>query len=80
MNKERQIFAMTLFNKIPHLVSLIEKNFSLDFRQAMRLLYNSTLFSDLENEKTKVWHFSEILLLDLLEQEINTGKINYPDV
>jgi hypothetical protein len=59
---------------------MIEKNNGRDFRQSVKLLYNSQLFEDLDDEKTKIWHFSDILLYDLLQQELTTGKIEYPDV
>lgn len=30
------------------------------------------------DEETKLWHFSPVLLVDLLEQELETGEIEYP--
>jgi hypothetical protein len=33
----------------------------------------------LENEASKLWHLSPLTLYELLEEEIETGSINYPD-
>ena len=42
---------------------------------AAELLYNSHLYSKLEDEETKLWHLSPLTLFDLLNEEITTGKI-----
>lgn len=47
---------------------------------AIRMLYTSELFAALEQEATKLWHYSTPMLCALLKQEIQTGKIQYPDV
>lgn len=44
------------------------------------MLYSSKLFATLEQEDTKVWHYSTPMLYDLLKQEISTGDIHFPDV
>jgi len=31
-----------------------------------------------ERENTKLWHFSNVTLTDLLVQEITTGQIEFP--
>ena len=46
--------------------------------EAIRRLYSSKLYRDLENEETKVWHFSTETLYALLQQEKN-GGITYPE-
>ena len=43
-------------------------------------LYRSYLYEKLENEETKVWHYSSEKLFDLFKEEINTGKSTFPDV
>lgn len=47
---------------------------------AIRMLYSSKLFAALEQEDTKVWHYSTPMLYDLLKQEISTGELRFPDV
>lgn len=43
-------------------------------------LYTSKLYAALEQEDTKLWHYSTEMLYSLLEQEERTGAICYPDV
>ena len=47
--------------------------------EAFSALYNSKLYANLENEKTKVWTFSVPLLFDLYQEEKTTGQLNFPD-
>ena len=37
------------------------------------------LYAILENEASKVWHLSPLTLYRLLEEELETGNINYPE-
>jgi len=46
---------------------------------AAKLLYNSSLYAMLENEASKLWHLSPLTLYELLEEELETGSINYPE-
>jgi hypothetical protein len=43
------------------------------------ILYNSRLYSLLEDEKTKLWHLSYPILYDMLDDELTTGIINFPE-
>ena len=47
--------------------------------EAFSQLYGSQLYSSLDDEKTKVWHYSTEKLYELLEEEIVTGKLELPD-
>jgi hypothetical protein len=47
--------------------------------EAADILYNSKLYSVLEDEKTKLWRLSYVLLYDLLEEELTSGTITYPE-
>ena len=49
-------------------------------KEAIRQLYASRLYAELEKEETKVWQYSTHMLFSLLEQEWNSGAIRYPDV
>ncbi len=49
-------------------------------KEAMDVLYTSKLYELLADEETKIWHYSTPMLYSLLEQEFNTGKIDFPDV
>ena len=76
MNKEKYeallpIFTTDLIQKI-----ITEKNVSED--EAISRLYNSRLYAYLEDEQTKVWHYSTDKLFSLFEEEMNTGKFELP--
>jgi len=60
-----------LANKIIEEAHLIEAD-------AFDKLYNSALYSILENEETKMWHYSVPKLFELWENEIKTGKLELP--
>lgn len=62
------------------LIKLIEqKNPITDFEATVNL-YQSELYSLLEDESTKLWHYSTPMLYSLYEQEQKTGHIIFPDV
>jgi hypothetical protein len=47
---------------------------------AIERLYSSALYSALEQESTKVWHYSVPMLYELLRQEEESGQLVFPDV
>ena len=63
----------------PGIVSLIMENRNISIKEASDLLYNSQLYKALEDEKTKLWRLGYPLLYDLLEEELTTGKITFPE-
>ena len=63
----------------PGIIDLLMKNRDLRLEEATEILYNSELYKALEDEKTKVWRLGYPLLYDLLEEELSTGEITYPE-
>jgi hypothetical protein len=63
----------------PGIIKLLMENRGLSLEEASDILYNSQLYKALEDEKTKVWRLSYPLLFDLLEEELTTGKITFPE-
>jgi hypothetical protein len=51
---------------------------SVDEKTAIEMFYASSLYEKYTDEKAKLWHFSPVLLVDLLMQEQETGEISYP--
>ena len=47
--------------------------------EAFSLVYNSALYFFLENEQTKVWHYSAEKLFRLFDEELITGKLELPE-
>jgi hypothetical protein len=63
----------------PGILSLLMENRRLKLEEASDILYNSLLYKTLEDEETKVWRLGYPLLYDLLEEELSTGNITWPD-
>ena len=62
------------------LVNMIVNKQNISFEDAITKLYSSKLYELLENEETKVWHYSTPMLYSLFVQEETTGTIQFPDV
>jgi hypothetical protein len=63
----------------PGIINLLMENRGLNLEEASDLLYNSQLYKALEDEETKLWRLGYPLLCDLLEEELTTGKITFPE-
>jgi len=63
----------------PGILSLLMENRNLNLNEASDLLYRSQLYKALEVEKTKVWRLGYPLLYDMLEEELATGMITFPE-
>ena len=63
-------------------IGLVEKIITetgLDEDSAMEKVYSSLLYSSLEKEYTKVWHYSVPKLYELWENEMKTGQLVLPE-
>ena len=72
------------FNAImPHicasLADMIAAKQGLSEQEAVSKLYSSLLYSYLEDEETKVWHYSTPMLYELYKQGENDGSIAFPE-
>lgn len=61
------------------LVKKIAAAYNLDEDAAIEKLYTTKLYSCLEDEKTKVWHYSVEKTFDLFQQEVTSGRLELPD-
>jgi len=77
MTSEKLSALLALLN--PSVVQLIMHNRKLTNIEAVKLFYNSALYAMLENEASKLWHLSPLALFELLEEELATGSIHYPE-
>ncbi|GAB7141189.1 hypothetical protein RsTz2092_11540 [Deferribacterales bacterium RsTz2092] len=64
---------------IPSVIEEIVKNRNVSEDKAFELLYLSRLYYLLEEEGTKLWHLSPLTLANLLNEELETGKITFPE-
>ncbi len=62
------------------LIKLIADKENISHDDAILRLYSSKLYELLEDEETKVWHYSSEMLYALLKQEEETGTIVFPDI
>lgn len=62
------------------LINMICNKKEITEEEAIIKLYTSQLYAALEQEDTKLWHYSTEMLYSLLEEEEQTGTIRYPDV
>jgi hypothetical protein len=71
-------FKATLQMLIPMLIQTIIEKKDMTVIDSVKLLYFSKLYEKLEIENTKLWHLSPLALYELLEMELQTGKIIFP--
>ena len=76
---DRAKFEALLPLIVAALMQKIVERRKISHNEAFLLLYGSQLYRNLDNEKTKVWYYSSEKLLELLEEEISTGKLELPD-
>lgn len=74
MNKSRFKYLMYIINQA--LCVKISEFYKVNYKEAREMLYNSKLYNALEDEKTKMWHFSSSYLFDMFKNEIETGELN----
>ncbi|MCL2146486.1 MAG: hypothetical protein FWH52_01640 [Synergistaceae bacterium] len=77
MNQESLYSVIAIIS--PGIIQHLMDDRSISEEEAAELLYNSYLYSKLEDEKTKLWHLSPLTLYDLLDEELSTGKITWPE-
>ena len=77
MTPEKLSALLAILN--PAIIQLIMDNKNLPSIEATTMFYNSSLYAMLENEASKLWHLSPLTLYELLEEELSTGVINYPE-
>ncbi len=76
---DQKTFEAILTLLVPQVIDLIVKNYGLDEISATKAFYESKLYSVLEEEDTKVWHFSPLTLFCLFDEEKRTEKITFPE-
>ncbi|MDR2614968.1 MAG: hypothetical protein LBC28_00145 [Oscillospiraceae bacterium] len=80
MDKDNQANISVVLTFItPGIIQLLMDNRDITAEAASILLYNSRLYRLLEKEKTKLWHLSYPILYDMLEEELTTGEITFPE-
>lgn len=77
MNKEK--FESMLILIVPQVIRLILENYKWDEITAADNFYSSKVYSELEKEDTKLWHFSPLTIYNMFEEEEKTGSFVFPE-
>ena len=77
MGKDR--LPTVLIILVPQILELVMREYNIDDEKAVEILYSSELYKGLEDEETKLWHLSAHALFEMLQEELATGKITYPE-
>lgn len=64
---------------VEQVVHLITENYAYDELTASNAFYNSGVYSLLEQEETKLWHFSPLTLFNMFDEEQKTGRFILPE-
>jgi hypothetical protein len=79
MNSEKKNISPVIAVITPGIIDLLMEKRGLTIEQASEVLYGSQVYKILEDEETKLWRLSFTVLYDLLDEEIETGKITFPE-
>jgi hypothetical protein len=52
----------------------------LSLTEALHHIYTSSTYALLEQEETKLWHYSPAMLNEMLSIEQRTGSVHFPDL
>lgn len=64
---------------VQQVVHLIADNGPYDELTASKAFYASQVYALLEQEETKLWHFSPLTLFHLFDEEQKTGRFELPE-
>lgn len=76
---DKQKFEAMLTLLIPQVIHLITENYPYDELTASREFYESEVYSFLEQEDTKLWHFSPLTLFNMFDEEKKSGTFTFPE-
>ena len=76
---EKKKFEAMLVLLVPQVIHLITENYPYDEVTASKEFYESKVYSLLEQEDTKLWHFSPLTLFNMFDEERTTGDFQMPE-
>ena len=65
---EKKKFEVVLILLVPQIIQLIVENLSCGEITASKEFYSSEVYSLLEQEDTKIWHFSPLTLFNMYQE------------
>ncbi len=72
-------FSAVMGLLVEQVVHLITENYAYDELTASNEFYSSEVYALLEQEETKLWHFSPLALFSLFDEEKKTGSFELPE-
>lgn len=75
---DQKKFQSVLILLVPQVIHLIMERYDLDEVTASKKFYDSRVYSLLEQEDTKLWHFSALTLFTMFDEEMHTGTFVIP--
>lgn len=76
---EAEKFSAVMGMLVEQIVHLIAENYAYDEMIASNEFYNSKTYALLEQEETKLWHFSPLTLFNMFDEEKKTGSFILPE-
>ena len=73
MNEEQ--FSAMLTMIVPPIINQITKNSNVDDDKAISHFYQSKLYQELSDEKSKLWHYSAMMLYTMYQDELLRGGV-----
>ena len=62
---------LILPSKISWMADMLVEDKGISIVEAMRQIYSSNIYQELENEETKMWHLGPVALYQMLEETPN---------
>ena len=76
---DQKKFEEILTLLVPMVIDLIVKNHKVDEETAIKAFYESKVYSLLDEEDTKMWHYSPLTLFYMYDEGYRTGNITFPE-
>lgn len=77
MNEEQ--FSAMLTMIVPPIIDQITQNSNVNDDKVISRFYQSKLYQELSDEKSKLWHYSAMTLYTMYQDELLTGSYDYPE-
>ena len=78
MNEDQ--FSAMLAIIVPPIIEQITKNSNVDDEKAISRFYQSKLYEELSDEKSKLWHYSPMTLYTMYQDELLTGSYDAANI
>ncbi len=76
---DQKKFEAILTLLVPAIIKNITANYDWDEIKATKKFYESKVYALLEEEDTKMWHLSPMMLFSLFDDEMKTGTFTTPE-